>query len=75
MRALTEAAQTRLTYITGSRDDLTSDEFTPFGYEQKRRLAEALLQAGPPSRDCPSVASHIGPIAPGRPRLARGATH
>ena len=35
MRALTEAAQTRLTYITGSRDDLMSDEFTPFGLTRR----------------------------------------
>jgi hypothetical protein len=46
-RALTEAAQTRLTYIAGSRDDLDAEEFTPFGYAQKRRLADVLLRARP----------------------------
>ncbi len=58
MRALTEAAQTRLTYIAGSRDDLDPDEFTAFGHTQKRRLAESLLRAGPPLRDFCEVASH-----------------
>lgn len=34
-RALTEAAQTRLNYISGSRDDLMADEYTSHGIEQK----------------------------------------
>ncbi len=58
MRALTEAAQTRLTYIAGSRDDLDSEEFTPRGHAQKRRLAQGLLQAGPPARNFRDVASN-----------------
>jgi YcaO-like protein with predicted kinase domain len=57
-RAITEAAQTRLTYIAGSRDDLNPDEFTPFGYAQKRRLTESLLRAGPPARNFADVGSH-----------------
>ena len=58
IRALTEAAQTRLTYIAGSRDDLDAEEFTAFGYAQKRRLADMLLRAGPPARNCGSVPSN-----------------
>jgi ribosomal protein S12 methylthiotransferase accessory factor len=36
LRALMEAAQTRLTYVAGSRDDLTPEEFTPRGLRKKR---------------------------------------
>ncbi len=60
LRALTEAAQTRLTYISGSRDDLEAQEFTDFGQAQKRQLADDLLRAGPPRRavaDGPSFSS------------------
>ena len=35
-RALTEAAQTRLTYISGARDDLDAEEFTGSGRDEKR---------------------------------------
>jgi len=56
-RALTEAAQTRLTYIAGSRDDLDSGEFTELGRAQKRLLAKNLLLAGPPQRSFTDVAS------------------
>jgi YcaO-like protein with predicted kinase domain len=55
--ALTEAAQTRLTYISGSRDDLDPEEYRPAGRAAKRRLAEGLLRAGPEAVDygaCPS---------------------
>ncbi len=38
VRALTEAAQVRTTYIAGSRDDLTHREFEPSELEQKNRL-------------------------------------
>lgn len=50
LRALTEAAQTRLTYISGARDDLDAEEFTALGHAGKRHMAEALLRAGPPQR-------------------------
>jgi YcaO-like protein with predicted kinase domain len=42
VRALTEAAQTRMNYITGSRDDLRRDEFTPAGRERMLRSAKAM---------------------------------
>ena len=38
IRALTEAAQVRTTYIAGSRDDLTHWEFEPTELDQKNRL-------------------------------------
>ena len=58
LRALTEAAQTRLTYVTGSRDDLDPREFTPAGTMQKRRLAENLLRGSRPVRKFRSSVSH-----------------
>ena len=42
-RTLTEAVQTRLTYISGARDDLLEDEFTLAGIEQKTAAARQLI--------------------------------
>jgi YcaO-like protein with predicted kinase domain len=56
-RALSEAAQTRLNYITGARDDLSFDEFRPQGRQAKARAAAALLAIGPPARDFTTVPS------------------
>jgi ribosomal protein S12 methylthiotransferase accessory factor len=77
MRALTEAAQTRLTYVTGSRDDLDADEFTPAGRLQKRRFAERLLRDSKPMRDFGATASHVSEALDGQldrllERLAAG---
>ncbi len=41
-RTLTEAAQTRLTYISGARDDMLADEFTERGRAEKQGLARRL---------------------------------
>jgi len=60
-RALSEAAQTRLNYITGARDDLSFDEFLPRGRQAKARAAAALLKLGPPSRDFAAVPSRHAP--------------
>ena len=46
LRALTEAIQVRTTYITGSRDDLRPDEFTPPAIAHKLRRARALMSEG-----------------------------
>jgi ribosomal protein S12 methylthiotransferase accessory factor len=61
LRALTEAVQVRTTYITGSRDDLHPDEFTPPAIEQKLRRARTLMQVGGPRRDFRAVPSHDAP--------------
>ena len=45
-RALTEAAQTRMTYVTGSRDDLAGDEFEDAGRAEKVAMVEHLRGAG-----------------------------
>ncbi|MEM7222022.1 MAG: YcaO-like family protein [Pseudomonadota bacterium] len=42
-RALTEAVQTRLTYVSGARDDLTPEEFTAAGLNEKRAAARDLM--------------------------------
>jgi len=51
LRALTEAAQTRTTYIAGSRDDLRPDEYAPEGIAEKYRFARRVRASGTPSRD------------------------
>lgn len=57
-RAITEAVQTRMNYITGSRDDLRFAEFTADGLTEKMRWLEE-LRAGPePSHSFKKVPSH-----------------
>ncbi len=51
LRALTEAVQTRMTYISGARDDITPDEFTPQAISQKCRFARDLIGRRRPARD------------------------
>lgn len=50
LRALTEAAQTRLTYIVGTRDDLDPDSFRLDQRRDRRSRHEALM-ADPPTSD------------------------
>jgi ribosomal protein S12 methylthiotransferase accessory factor len=59
-RALTEAAQTRLTYITGIRDDIPPEEYRePPGADLVDALLDALRQEAVPYefRDIPSFAA------------------
>jgi len=51
LRALTEAVQTRMTYISGARDDMTPDEFTPEALASKGCFVRAMLDQGRPGRD------------------------
>jgi thiazole/oxazole-forming peptide maturase SagD family component len=60
-RALSEAAQTRLNYITGARDDLSFEEFRPRGRQAKARAATALFKLGPPARDFSTVPTRVAP--------------
>ena len=46
LRALTEAIQVRMTYITGARDDLRPDEFTPPAIARKLWRAQTLMGPG-----------------------------
>jgi len=43
-RALTEAAQTRLNYVSGARDDLEISEYEEAGLAAKKEFAETLFQ-------------------------------
>ena len=45
LRAVTEAAQTRLTYISGARDDLSPDEFTSGALAEKWGYVRGLLNS------------------------------
>ncbi|UWQ79027.1 YcaO-like family protein [Leisingera sp. S132] len=56
LRALTEAAQTRLTYISGARDDLDPEEFKPAAAIERAQYVHRLLlqcQAAARFQDCP----------------------
>lgn len=46
LRALTEAAQVRLTYVVGSREDLSHDDYTRPVVAAKLRSARALISVG-----------------------------
>ena len=50
LRALLEAAQVRMTYIAGSRDDLMAEEFTKAALAEKVGKAERLLARDPARR-------------------------
>jgi YcaO-like protein with predicted kinase domain len=58
LRALTEAIQVRTTYITGSRDDLRPDEFTPPAIAHKLRRAQALMSEGAARRNFREVPTY-----------------
>ncbi|KIC28116.1 YcaO-like family protein [Leisingera sp. ANG-M6] len=60
LRALTEAAQTRLTYISGARDDLNPEEFTPAASAERASYVRLLLsqsKAVVRFQDCPTFSS------------------
>jgi ribosomal protein S12 methylthiotransferase accessory factor len=57
-KTLTEAVQTRMNYITGSRDDLRMEEFMSQGRAQKTQEAHILLRKAMPMRDFKFVPSH-----------------
>ena len=44
LRALHEAVQVRTTYIVGARDDITADEYTEAGIQEKRGFYENIIQ-------------------------------
>jgi YcaO-like protein with predicted kinase domain len=58
-RTLTEAVQTRMNYITGSRDDLRLQEFMSQGRAQKAQEAKALLKNAAPLRDFTTIPDHV----------------
>ncbi len=56
-RSLTEAVQVRTTYITGSRDDLSPEEYENRGIAQKITRARHLMTGSGPLRDFRAVPS------------------
>ena len=67
LRALTEAAQARTTFIAGSRDDFDPDAWTPGTRLSRRQAARQWLDTGVRGgmRDFRSLASHAGPTVRG----------
>ncbi len=57
-RTLTEAVQTRLTYISGARDDLLEDEYLEAGLHEKHKAARALISDETPVLRFGDVPSH-----------------
>lgn len=57
LRALTEAAQARTTYIAGSRDDFARDDYSVTGRSHRRRQCQRLMDAGGDERDFHDVPS------------------
>lgn len=56
-RALTEAAQTRLNYISGARDDLNLGEFESAGISGKQTFVEEMFATGEPRKSIDDVHS------------------
>lgn len=57
LRALTEAAQARTTYIAGSRDDFARDDYSDTGRSRRHRQCRMLVKAGGEERDFHDVPS------------------
>lgn len=55
LRALTEAAQARTTYIAGSRDDFSPEDYLPTLRTRRLRACRALMDAHVPVRDFQDV--------------------
>lgn len=55
LRAVTEAVQSRLTYISGSRDDISAADYARSGNVDDLASFRARLDAGPPSRDFAAI--------------------
>jgi len=50
LRALTEAAQARTTYIAGSRDDIPPDQYTPIAQAERREACRLMMTLHAPVR-------------------------
>ena len=60
-RALTEAAQVRMTYITGSREDIRHDDYHHATLEQRLADAKTIMRPVEAARDIREVAGHHFP--------------
>lgn len=59
-RALTEAAQARTTYISGARDDITAEHYSPDARTSRQAAARALIAAHAPACDFADVPTFSG---------------
>ncbi|SDX24052.1 ribosomal protein S12 methylthiotransferase accessory factor [Ruegeria halocynthiae] len=59
LRALTEAAQTRLTYISGARDDLDPEEFSDSARSWRSRYVHDLIDGSPATDDFSSCPTYV----------------
>ncbi len=57
MRALTEAAQARTTFIAGAREDIPDADYEPEALAERRVMAEALMGGLTPECDFAAIAS------------------
>ncbi len=57
LRALTEAAQARTTYIAGSRDDFARNDYSVVGRSRRHRQCRSLMDTGGETRDFLDVPS------------------
>jgi ribosomal protein S12 methylthiotransferase accessory factor len=64
-RALTEAAQTRLNYISGSRDDLMAAEYVTKGMAEKNAAFEQFVTASSIERSFSDVPTRTHPTLRG----------
>lgn len=65
LRALTEAAQARNTYIAGARDDYPADAYTSAYRRRRRVLCQGLIDASNPGRSFAHVPSFESPSMEG----------
>ncbi|KIC38516.1 hypothetical protein RA27_18885 [Ruegeria sp. ANG-R] len=59
LRALTEAAQTRLTYISGARDDLDPEEFSDTARNWRNGYIRALIDGSAITGDFTACPTHV----------------
>jgi len=57
MRAMTEAAQARTTFIAGAREDIPDEDYADDALAQRRTMAEGLMGGLTPERDFTAIAS------------------
>lgn len=65
LRALTEAVQVRMTYISGARDDLTALEFTPHARAMRAQHRANWRAAHRPLRDFAAISQYVDGVFSG----------
>lgn len=57
LRAFTEAAQVRTTYVVGAREDIEHADYAADTLQQRNRRVRALMRAAPDARDFQAIAT------------------